>query len=81
MLPDPDRLADDFRLIYRDQRGRGKSADHVQAADVTLASDIEDLDRVREHFHLRSVSLLGHSWGAVLASMHSGTRSTCPASC
>lgn len=27
LLPDLDRLADSFRLIYYDQRGRGRSAD------------------------------------------------------
>ena len=67
LLPDLDRLASDFRLIYYDQRGRGLSADGVQPEDVTLASDIDDVDRVREHFQLTSTALLGHSWGAVLA--------------
>jgi proline iminopeptidase len=45
LLPDLDRLSDSFRLIYYDQRGRGRSADGVRAEDVTLASDIADLDR------------------------------------
>jgi proline iminopeptidase len=67
LLPDLDRLADTYRLIYYDQRGRGKSADHVGPDDVTLASDIDDLDKVRERFGLESTTLLGHSWGAVLA--------------
>ena len=67
LLPDLDRLAEAFRLIYYDQRGRGRSADGVRAEDVTLASDVEDVDRVREHFQLASTGLLGHSWGAVLA--------------
>src|SRR6478672_1268344 len=67
LLPDLDRLADAFRLIYYDQRGRGRSADHVQPEDVTLASDIDDLDKVRQHFQLESAALLGHSWGTVLA--------------
>jgi proline iminopeptidase len=67
LLPDLDRLADGFRLIYYDQRGRGKSADGVRAEDVTLASDVEDLDKVRQHFQLSSTGLLGHSWGTVLA--------------
>jgi proline iminopeptidase len=66
-LPDLDRLADGYRLIYYDQRGRGKSAEHVGPDDVSLASDIDDLDAVRQHFHLESMTLLGHSWGAVLA--------------
>jgi proline iminopeptidase len=67
LLPDLDRLADVYRLLYYDQRGRGKSADRVGPNDVTLASDVDDLDRVRQHFQLESTTLLGHSWGAVLA--------------
>lgn len=67
LLPDLDRLADAFRLIYYDQRGRGKSADRVQPEDVTLASEVDDLNRVRQHFQLKSPVVLGHSWGAVLA--------------
>ena len=39
----------------------------MRAEDVTLASDVEDLDKVRQHFQLASTGLLGHSWGAVLA--------------
>jgi proline iminopeptidase len=67
LLPDLDRLADAFRLIYYDQRGRGQSADQVQPEEVTLRSDLEDLDKVREHGQLESAALLGHSWGTVLA--------------
>ena len=67
LLPELDRLSDSFRLIYYDQRGRGRSAEHVQPEDVTLSSDIEDIDRVRQYFKLDSVVLLGHSWGTVLA--------------
>ena len=67
LLPDLDRLKDALRLIYYDQRGRGKSAENVKPEDVTLSSDLDDLDRVRQHFRLNSVALLGHSWGAVLA--------------
>src|SRR5438105_1289647 len=67
LLPELDRLSDSFHLIYYDQRGRGRSADHVQPQDVTLASDIADLEKVRQYFKLDSVVLLGHSWGTVLA--------------
>ncbi len=67
LLPELDRFADSFRLIYYDQRGRGRSAEHVQPEDVTLASDIADIEKVREYFKLDSVVLLGHSWGTVLA--------------
>src|SRR5436305_441086 len=67
LLPDLDRLSDSFRLIYYDQRGRGKSADNVQPEDVTIESEIEDLESLREYFGLQSVAVLGHSWGGILA--------------
>ena len=67
LLPDLDRLADKFRLIYYDQRGRGRSADGVRPEDVTLRSDIDDVEKVRQHFQLNRTALLGHSWGTVLA--------------
>ena len=67
LLPELDRLSDEFHLIYYDQRGRGRSADSVKPEDVSLESEIADLDQVRAHFHLEKVILLGHSWGTVLA--------------
>jgi proline iminopeptidase len=67
LLPDLDRLADAYRLIYYDQRGRGRSAAGVRAEDVTLASDLADLDAVRRHFELDAPVILGHSFGTVLA--------------
>ena len=66
-LPDMDRLADSFRLIYYDQRGRGKSGGNVRPEDVTIQSEVEDLERLRDYFGLESVALLGHSWGGTLA--------------
>jgi proline iminopeptidase len=67
LLPELDQLAKSYRLIYYDQRGRGRSAEGVRPEDVTLASDIDDIDKVRQHFQLDTVTLLGHSWGLVLA--------------
>ena len=67
LLPELDRLSDKFRLIYYDQRARGRSVENVQPQEVTLVSDLDDIDRVRRHYKLEPVVLLGHSWGAVLA--------------
>ena len=67
MLPEMDRFATGYRLIYYDQRGRGRSADGVRPEDVSLVSEIADLEIVRRNFQLNSVALVGHSWGAVLA--------------
>ena len=67
LLPEMDRLADSFRLIYYDQRGRGRSADGVHPEDVGIESDVEDLESLRRWFELDSIIVLGHSWGGVLA--------------
>jgi proline iminopeptidase len=90
LLPDLDRLADVFRLIYYDQRGRGKSTWTVPPAPVSLQSEMDDLERVREYFQLEQAAVLGHSWGGLLAmeyAIHHPERvsrlillNTCPAS-
>jgi proline iminopeptidase len=67
LLPELDRLASAFRLIYYDQRGRGKSSPDVSPDDVTIDSEVDDLERLRQHFGLDELSLLGHSWGSLLA--------------
>ena len=67
LLPELDLLSNSYKLIYYDQRGRGRSAEGVQPEDVTLGSDIADIDKVRNYFKLDSMILLGHSWGTVLA--------------
>lgn len=65
LLPDMDRLADSYRLIYYDQRGRGKSMGDVR--DISINTEIEDLEGLRKHLQLDSVAVLGHSWGGYLA--------------
>ncbi|HJQ75759.1 MAG TPA: alpha/beta fold hydrolase [Acidimicrobiia bacterium] len=67
LLPEMDRLAASFHLIYHDQRGRGRSAPGVEPEDVTIDSDVSDLDELRRHFGLDSMAILGHSWGGILA--------------
>ena len=67
LLPHMDHLSGSFRLIYYDQRGRGKSSGAVAPEDVDIESEIEDLDRLRQHFKLETLSILGHSWGGLLA--------------
>jgi proline iminopeptidase len=67
LLPETDRLAGAFRVVYYDQRGRGRSFPCDGLDDISIASEVEDLDRVREAFGFPSVAVLGHSWGALLA--------------
>src|SRR6185503_5709811 len=44
LLPEMDRLSGSFRLIYYDQRGRGNSGTNVQPEQVSLQSEIDDLE-------------------------------------
>jgi proline iminopeptidase len=67
LLPELDQLADSCRLVYYDQRGRGRSATGVRPEDVSIESEVADLDQLRDQLGLDSVALMGHSWGAVLA--------------
>ncbi len=67
LLPELDGLSDVVRLVYYDQRGRGRSAARVRPEDVTIASEIADLEQVRRHLRVESVAVLGHSWGGLLA--------------
>lgn len=67
LLPELDRLADAVRLVYYDQRGRGRSAGNVRPHEVGIESEVADLDGLRRHLGLESVAVLGHSWGGVLA--------------
>ncbi len=68
LLPDMDRLADAYRLIYYDQRGRGRSSGDVPG--LSLSTEVDDLDRLRQHLRLDSVAILGHSWGGLLAMIY-----------
>lgn len=60
-------LTDDFRLIFFDQRNRGRS-DQVPPEKIGLDYEIADIEVVRHHFGLERMNLLGWSYlGAMVA--------------
>jgi proline iminopeptidase len=67
LLPDMDRLAESFHLVYYDQRGRGRSFSGQAPEDISMTTEIEDLDRIRARFGFETVAVLGHSCGGLLA--------------
>ena len=67
LLPGLDRLADSYRLIYYDQRARGRSRGDLRLEEIDIDRYVEDLDRLRQHLRLESAALLGHSWGGCVA--------------
>jgi proline iminopeptidase len=61
-------LADDYYMIFYDQRGSGLS-ERIPAEKLTLEGNIQDLDAIIDHYsNGRKVNLIGHSWGGMLAS-------------
>ena len=67
LVPELDGLAEQNRLVFYDQRGRGRSWSGEGPDSVTIDSEVEDLDRVRAWTGSTTVALLGHSWGGLLA--------------
>jgi proline iminopeptidase len=66
------QLADEYRVVFYDQRGTGLSP-RVPASSITLDTFIADLDAFVDAFGQgRPVHVLGHSWGAMLASAYAG---------
>lgn len=65
-------LASDYFLVFYDQRGTGLSP-RVPNEQLTVDTYIADLDAFVEHFGKgKRVHLIGHSWGAMLASAYVG---------
>jgi proline iminopeptidase len=65
-------LSDKYFVVFFDQRGTGLSP-RVNPEDITIASAIADLDSIVDYYGKgRKVNLVGHSWGAMLASAYLG---------
>lgn len=64
-----DPLADEFRLLYVDERGQGRS-DRLDPATLSLEVFAHDVDLLAEALGLDGFALLGHSFGAIIATTH-----------
>jgi proline iminopeptidase len=59
-------------VVFFDQRGAGLSP-RVDPEEITLASALSDLDSIVDYYSDgEQVNLVGHSWGAMLASAYLG---------
>lgn len=63
-------LAHGRTIIYYDQRGGGRSQIGLAPADLALDKHLADLEAVRAHFGIEKLTLVGHSWGALLAGFY-----------
>jgi proline iminopeptidase len=64
-----DALGDEYRLLYVDERGQGRS-DRVDPATLSLEVFAGDVDLLADALELGSFALLGHSFGAIIATYH-----------
>ena len=64
-----DRLGDEFRLLYVDQRGQGRS-ERVDPETLSLEAFARDVDLLAEALDLERFALLGHSFGAIVTTQH-----------
>src|ERR1700748_1631790 len=55
------------QIIYFDAFGRGKSDTAKNVAEYTLERDIDDIEGLRKALNLDKVTVLGHSYGGVVA--------------
>lgn len=62
-----DSLSTTNTLIYYDGFGRGKSDVANKLTEYSLKRDIEDLEALRKAIGYSSISILGHSYGGVVA--------------
>ena len=62
-----DGLSSDVRVLYYDQRGCGQSEPLSASTSSLISDNVQDLENLREFFHMRKMSLAAHGWGAVIA--------------
>lgn len=66
LLPQMLDLARDHELVLYDQRGGGKSKTDDREP-ITWRTHVEDLDRVVGELAIEPLTIVGYSWGALLA--------------
>jgi proline iminopeptidase len=69
LLPQMLALADEHDVIFYDQRGGGRSRTD-QREPVTWRTQVEDLVRVADELIGEAPSIIGYSWGGLLAVLH-----------
>ncbi len=67
LLPHLEPLADDYELIFYDQRLSGRSAGTADPESIRVSTFVDDIEALRETLSLDRIHLMGHSWGGMLA--------------
>jgi proline iminopeptidase len=69
LRPGFDALADGRELVYYDQRGGGRSP-VPRTVPVGWTEQVADLEALREHWGFERLTVVGYSWGGLLAVLY-----------
>lgn len=69
LLPQMLALGDAHDLLFYDQRGGGRSRSD-DPAEITWQTHVEDLASVVQEFAVEPLTIVGYSWGALLALLY-----------
>src|SRR5579872_4666755 len=69
LLPQMLELTDEYQLILYDQRGGGRSKTDDRSP-ITWRTQVGDLDHIVGELGLEPLTLVGYSWGGLLAMLY-----------
>ena len=68
LLPGMAALAKKHQVVFYDQLGCGRStATVIDESHITINSFVEDIETLRQALKFEKVTIVGHSWGGMLA--------------
>lgn len=67
LQPGLDALATRHTLVYYDQRGTGRSGASLDSETINIDTFVEDIEALRQTLGFERVSVLGHSFGSLIA--------------
>lgn len=70
LFDDFKRLAPGRTLIFYDMRNRGRSDAVSDPQRVTIQDDVRDLEKIRRHFKLTKINLIGESYLGLMVVMY-----------
>ena len=70
LLPQMLALAEGRRLVLYDQRGGGRSRSDDHRTPITWRTHVEDLARAATELELDPLTIVGYSWGGLLALLY-----------
>jgi len=73
-----DELSKNYQCIMLEQRGTGRSKlNKYDSSTLNLTAYIEDIEALRKNLRIDKLTLIGNSWGMMLALAYGGTYADC----